>query len=383
MNAARIPPWRDSARRARWSLPSYDWISAVGQPSREQPRRSLVAGCGTGAEAFALRRRFRRAEIVGVDFAERAIAAAQQLQKRSSGTRDIRFVHGDLTSSNFMGAIGGGFDFISCHGVLSYLPAVDRALRNLRRCLTPEGVLYAGVNGAAHFSESWRKFLPAFGFDTASWPGGEKLWRHLELTAALAGDERGEILQRGVHYLQSDLFGPLIRNHPLGEWVRKFRAAGLEFRGSYVMPRLLRPAINDGSSALFLPRSRAEVAELLDLLRPAAFHALIFTRQEEAVPPWGNGRELVRWRPIRTPLLRRASLERARVVKLEHRAANLLIELRRASWELEVLRASDGERSLREILGATNLAVAPAALRRQLYLFYLLELINLRPPLQK
>ena len=93
---------RDAIRRSPWRLPSFAWISAVAQPSPNPPRRILVAGCGTGSEAFAMRRRFPRAEIVAVDFAERSIRIAQRLQKRSAATRDIRFLQADLTSADVL-----------------------------------------------------------------------------------------------------------------------------------------------------------------------------------------------------------------------------------------------------------------------------------------
>lgn len=374
---------KGAVERAPWPLPPFDWISSIAQPSGNPPRRILVAGCGTGQEAFAIRRRFPRAEIVGIDFAARSIRLARQLQKRSARTRDIRFLHADLTSEGLAETTGGGFDFISCHGVLSYLPELDRALRNLARCLAPDGVLYLGVNGASHFSEGWRKFLPAFEIGMESWTGGARVWRHLEFTSHLAGDPRCQNLKHGASYLSSDLFTPLMRNLPLSDWVRRCERAGLHFRASYAGSRLLRPAVNSGMSGLLLPRSRGEVAELLETLRPGAFHELIFTRHPEVTPPWRNARDFLKWRPLRTEYMRRfkwPSRRGGRVFQLENRAANIAIELRGARWELELLRASDGAHSIGEILAHFTPAIAPAVLRSQLYLFYLLDLLNFLPP---
>ena len=199
----------------------------------------------------------------------------------------------------------------------------------------------------------------------------------------ISRDIRADRFSRhGVSYLESDLFAPLIRNLPLAEWVRKCRAAGLYFRASAAQQRALRPAINDDSYLLFLPRPRGEVAQLLDLLRPAAFHGLIFTRKAEAVPAWNDPRELLAWRPRPTAYLKQFRwIERARgrVVRLENRTTNTAIELHGAGWETRVLRAS-GDRSLRDILRESKTKAGTRELQAQLYRFYLLDLLNLLPP---
>ena len=38
--------------RKRGNLPSTQWMLALGRPGLPPPQRILVAGCGTGAEAF-------------------------------------------------------------------------------------------------------------------------------------------------------------------------------------------------------------------------------------------------------------------------------------------------------------------------------------------
>src|SRR5437870_5768593 len=100
-------------RRPRWRLPPMEWINAVWEPSQPFPARILVAGCGTGYEAFALGHRFPRSEIVAVDFSRTSIAIAKKLQRRMSRTRSIRFVVADLAGRSLKKAAGGEFDFIS------------------------------------------------------------------------------------------------------------------------------------------------------------------------------------------------------------------------------------------------------------------------------
>src|SRR5690348_4253263 len=58
----------------RWNLAPIEWINALWKPEEKKPapKRILVAGCGTGREAFMLRRRFRKTRIVAVDFSPRS-----------------------------------------------------------------------------------------------------------------------------------------------------------------------------------------------------------------------------------------------------------------------------------------------------------------------
>ena len=55
------------------------WLNALWRPesARFAPRRVLVAGCGTGREAFAIQHRAPEAEVVAVDLSPRAIAIAK------------------------------------------------------------------------------------------------------------------------------------------------------------------------------------------------------------------------------------------------------------------------------------------------------------------
>jgi ubiquinone/menaquinone biosynthesis C-methylase UbiE len=130
------PNLHDSAAaKPQWLLPPLPWINAVWLASHPL-RRILVAGCGTGMETFALRRRFPDAEIVGVDFSPRSIRTAKKLQKKKRQLENIRFVVCDLSSSQFGKVAGNSFDFVSCHGVLSYIPRPERVLRNFARSLT-------------------------------------------------------------------------------------------------------------------------------------------------------------------------------------------------------------------------------------------------------
>ena len=166
-----------------------EWIQAHWTPGRTTvaPARALVAGCGTGAEAFAFSRRFPHAEIVAVDFSRRTIEIAREYQQRARDRRNVRFVVADLSSPGLNRLIGGDFDLISCYGVLSYVPKAARVFENLSRCLASDGALGVGVNGAGHASVGMRAALPGFGYDVSRFADEPRVWQVLSLFDALLG----------------------------------------------------------------------------------------------------------------------------------------------------------------------------------------------------
>jgi len=183
----------------RWQLPPLPWIKTIWQWQR-LPRRILIAGCGMGSEAFAFYRRFPDAEIVAVDFSPRSINAAKELQ-RKNGFGSIRFVVCDLANSRFTKIVGHNFDFISCHGVLTYVPRAHQALRNFANCLARDGALYLGVNGETHYSQGWRQVLPGFGIKVVNFQDTQPLRRLLKLFDSLSGHRGGFIARRNSAYL--------------------------------------------------------------------------------------------------------------------------------------------------------------------------------------
>lgn len=375
--------------RAKWRLAPMAWMRALWQQDREEtpPSRILVAGCGTGSEAFAMQRKFPQAEIVAVDFSPRSIAIARDLQRGDRKMRGIRFLTGDLASPSFAKKTGRGFDFISCHGVLSYIPSPSAVLQNFARCLTPDGALFLGVNGAQHSSVTLREFLPAFGYDIAELRDGPHLRKTLALADNLIGfTGRDRISRRSAGYLAGDAFGPLIENLPLAGWLRLTAEAGLFLHGSYHPWRRLRTAMAGAPGAALLPRSRAEACELTETLCPDAFHRMLFTRQPAMNPPWENHDELLRWQPVLTnaydsALPRRSRAWRAlRSVTLKSREMDTRLDWQMPEWELEILRGCGAGRSLGEIIREIPLAIPPRLLREQLYALHHLLVITLLPP---
>jgi len=73
------------------SLPALPWMQGIGRRALKNRQRVLVAGCGTGVEAFLMRRWLPQAEIVAMDSSPRSIAFARQLEKKAKVGRPITF----------------------------------------------------------------------------------------------------------------------------------------------------------------------------------------------------------------------------------------------------------------------------------------------------
>ena len=123
----------------------------------------------------------------------------------------------------------------------------------------------------------------------------------------------------------------------------------------------------------------------MDILCPAEFHRLLFTRQSKPHPPWEKPATVLGWHPALTDLYTIRLPQRSRSPQSSRRltftsvAADTRLDWQMPEWEVEILRQSDGRRCLDEIL--KQIPVAPSAdlLQQQLYLLYQLLVIDLLP----
>ena len=372
-----------------WSL-SLDWIDAVCGTTfgKGAEVRVLFAGCGDGSEAFAFQRRMPRARIVAVDFSARSIAVARRLQRLEAAMRQIHFVAADLTDPRLPATVGGDFDLIICHGVLSYITRPERALINLARCLKAEGALYLGVNGSTHVSTRLRLALPLLGHDLERFKEGESVREALRLCDCVTAVEGlPQVSNLPSIFVAGDIFGAPNHCLSLAQWRQLATGAGLHFRGNWASMELFRNVAASGCSSLVAPRSRAEVAALLQGLCPTQFHRLIFSRARESNPPWDSKRDLKQWRVevtrlhrVRLPKPRGRILDRLRRITIRSPELGLSTQWQMPDWELELIRTARGGETLADFLGRLPLSVPFADLRGQLYLLYQLGVINLLPP---
>jgi len=277
----------DIVRKGK-SIPSLKWMQAVGRPGKSPPERVLVAGCGTGAEAFVMRRRLPKAEIVAVDFSTRSIAMAERFQRKVGATNPVKFLVGDLTDPDLAARTGGDFDLITCHGVLSYIPEPVRVLKSFGTCLRLGGALYLGVNGESHPATKLRPWLAGLGLEVDEMRDERRLRQLLGLWDALHDDGIGELAHMSASYLASDVCGPHFNNWAMARWRAAAREGGWEIGGVALLPLALRLTMEGENYRPVLPASVGELAERMDQIRSASFHQILLRRP---TPASASGRQ--------------------------------------------------------------------------------------------
>lgn len=114
---------------------------------RTPPRAVLDVGTGTGLAALAIKRRFRRAAVTGVDIAAPMLEVAR---RHSRFWRPIRFLEADARRLPFEDA---RFDVVFSNLMLQWLLPPDAALAEMHRVLKPGGLLLLSSFGPETLQE--------------------------------------------------------------------------------------------------------------------------------------------------------------------------------------------------------------------------------------
>jgi SAM-dependent methyltransferase len=295
----------------------------------------------------------------------------------------VRFDVADLSSSDLLDTTGRRFDLVTCYGVISYIPDTASVFRNFSRALAPDGIVILGTNGAGHPSMRFRPVLSRLGIATGEFRESRRVREAIHVCDLLSAYPPIPLASKPAGFLAGDLFGPLNRALSLAEWKGLFSRAGLHLLGSQNAYFGVRRVLNEQLHPLLMPRSRAEVAELADVLHPASFHQLVLARREPRKAPWSEGRRLLRRRLLRTPLFKirwprkRGRAHELRAVALEGPVMRTAVTLTVPQWEIDVLQRADGERSLADLLATTRAAVPAHDVAAAMYLLYQLGVVNL------
>jgi SAM-dependent methyltransferase len=115
------------------------------------PERRFANACGFGSafgdELLPVRDRLDRVTIVD---------SSRKFARTVLDGIDASFV--EARPSGEIGAVSGAFDLITCFGVLHHIPNVSFVLRELARCLAPDGVLL--LREPVSSMGDWRKPRP-------------------------------------------------------------------------------------------------------------------------------------------------------------------------------------------------------------------------------
>jgi ubiquinone/menaquinone biosynthesis C-methylase UbiE len=133
----RSHTWRTAENSAAYLLPHL------------RPGQSLLdAGCGPGTITADLALLVSPGEVVGMDAAEGVVTQARE-NARGLGLANLRFEVGDLFALGYPDA---SFDVVHLHQVLQHLADPVAAMVELRRVLSPEGLLAARDSDYAAFT---------------------------------------------------------------------------------------------------------------------------------------------------------------------------------------------------------------------------------------
>jgi malonyl-CoA O-methyltransferase len=131
---------------------------------KREPMRVLDAGCGRGASFAALRARYAKAELHGVDTSLASLAVAPRPASLAARARALfgpapaRLVCADLTALPFATAT---FGCVWSNLALPYAPDAQAAFREWHRVLEPEGLLMFSTYGPDTLKELRAAFARA------------------------------------------------------------------------------------------------------------------------------------------------------------------------------------------------------------------------------
>lgn len=114
---------------------------------REAPSAILDLGCGTGAAAEALKKRFSRVRVVAADIAPGMVQAAR---RRSRFWRSFECVEAD---AHRLPMADASFDVVFTNLMLQWADPLDDALAQIGRVLRPGGLLLASSFGPETLQE--------------------------------------------------------------------------------------------------------------------------------------------------------------------------------------------------------------------------------------
>lgn len=330
------------------------WVNAAlafDKPVLYAQSKILVAGCGSGAEAFLLAKQFPQAQIVGVDFSAASIAKAQE-QAVTLEQNNVTFEVADLTTDDWC-AKYTSFDFISCHGVADFVADPTAFLKTMTTCLAPNGVLCMTVNSPYHPAGRLKAAFETLGISPNLFQDTPEQRQLLQLALGLMGKVGIEGIGNAPKaYLDIDIFPPIAHHFSMETWSNLAKEVGLNFCGS-TDAFLGIAALSDNDLPLLYPLGKPALSRWMASLTQHAGMQLLFSKHLVQEPDFTQ-ENLLDWRPhlatfVGTiPPLKDAP-DTPRPITLSFPGIPNLV-IHSTAYDLEVLRLCDGSRSIDEIL---------------------------------
>ena len=347
-DAVERPAKRRTANaRGLWRLPPFAWILNGGRPGRPVPAPSRIL-CATLPEAFLLAASLKEAEVVALNPSAELVKAGRTAASRRR-LRNLRIEQAELDQPALGELVGGNFDAVLAHDVLHRVRDADAAFVNLSAACAADGSVYVSVRTPGHPSARLDAAMQAFGMDVRE-SGDEEAGKVRRLLAAM-----GNFLS-GAPEPAEDADGRADTTAPVVAWLDRASAAGLHLRATTLTAKSLPPALASGQSGLLASFELPKLLAWLDpFLQPASIE-MVFSRSPHREPPWRNPDQLLAWRPICRflPLGKLPPLEPpwdgAAGVEVEIHGILEPQNFTLSRYLLEILRRSDGNKTLGELM---------------------------------
>jgi SAM-dependent methyltransferase len=272
------------ARLSRWTAPPV------------ATAHILELGCGRGGNLLPMAAGLPQAKLVGID----ASAGQVDVARRIAGEAGLENVTFARARFDAMEIEAGAYDYVICHGVLSWIPAHERAglLERIARALRRGGVACVSFNVLPGWydrlaARDWLRFAAASldgkvegAVSSLAWLGSQLSPEHADARRRLeaVGSRIGET---GPTYAFHEYLAP--EHHPLlvSAFLEEASAAGLAYLGD---------AIPAASALDLLPAAARERAlaldpiaaqQLVDFVRNASFRRALLVRADgvrDAIP---------------------------------------------------------------------------------------------------
>lgn len=371
---------RKPAASGPWLPPPLPWILRAGRSTNEieSPSRIFCAGL---SEGFLLAATLRDAEVVAIDPDAESVKAARTAAGRRR-LRNLRCEEASLDQPALGELIGGNFDLVLAHDALSRVKDADAAFVNLSAACAVDGTVYASVRSASHPSSRLRDGLAAFGLD------GEEIDEENKdgeaVAKLLAG--LGGFLPANARILSLELNGRGTGPAPLVAWLDRAGAAGLNLRATTLTAKTLPASLNAGGTKLLSSFSLSKLAILLDKFLAPASVEMVFSRQPVPDVPWGEPEMLLDWRPV-SRFLPLGKLQEMHEpwnglagIEVEIQGVLAPQNFTLSHYLIELIRRSDGRKTLAELTSEIPHEVAAADLVGALHFLHHSFILELQEP---
>jgi SAM-dependent methyltransferase len=347
--------WQDRDRRR-----ADFYLHFPGSTYRED-MPVLVAGCGT-SQAARYAMRYPYARVIGIDISKTSIRHTQALKERYR-LENLELCQLPLEQAS---SLGMSFERIICSGVLHHLPDPERGLILLREVLEPRGTLQMMVYAAygrtgIGMMQEYARLLGVGDTDDEITDFANTLMA-LPLDHPMAALLGGSPDFRSKAGLADALLNPHDRSFTVPQLFRMISRSGCKF-GRWLRQAPYLPQCGafrktpHARRLLDLPeQDRYAAMELLrgNMLR----HSLVLYRDDGAGDEWGSfdAKDWLLSIPLRLPdtvCVTEDLPEGVAGVLINRNHTDRDIYLTVNSFEIELYRSIDGQRSIAEILKGT------------------------------